>query len=122
MSRRFVIGGIGGAVAAVVLWALGTHLIADPATTSALDGRSTVTVDGRRALAPDVVAHRTRDRYHPLPWVGTELSAVSCPAGLTARAGATLTCTGRKADGTAVRIPVRVLRVTDTDMTWVFDR
>ncbi|PKW11316.1 protein of unknown function [Streptomyces sp. 1222.5] len=122
MSSRFVVGFLGAVLAAVVVWAVGTHLLADAATTSELDGHSTVTVDGRRALAPDVVANRTRDRFHPLPWVGTEISAVSCPAGLPARRGATLTCTGRKADGTTVRIPVRVTKVTATSMTWVFGR
>ncbi|AOR30683.1 hypothetical protein BFF78_06140 [Streptomyces fodineus] len=122
MWSRFVIGIIGSAVAVTVLGAVGTHVIADPESTSRLDVDSTVNVGGQKALAADVVESRTEHRYHPLPWVGTKLSGVTCPTGLKAVAGASITCTGRKPDGSAVRIPVRVRRATDSTVTWIFDR
>ncbi|MER6179312.1 hypothetical protein [Streptomyces sp. NPDC001652] len=41
---------------------------------------------------------------------------------MKAQLGATLTCTGRRTDGTTLDIPVRVVRVTNTHLTWEFDR
>ncbi|MGW2418924.1 DUF4333 domain-containing protein [Streptomyces sp. NPDC001709] len=122
MWSRFVIGVIGAAVAVTVLGAVGTHVIADPESTSRLDEHSTVMVGGQRALAADVVESRTERRYHPLPWVGTKLSRVTCPSGLKAVAGASITCTGSKPDGSTVHIPVQVTRATDSAVTWTFDR
>jgi hypothetical protein len=80
-----------------------------------------VTVDGHKALAPKIVAGRTQSRYHPLPWVGVEVR-VSCPTGLKGVPGTTLTCTGKRNDGTGIDIPVTVIRATDTHITWKFER
>ncbi|MEU9345244.1 DUF4333 domain-containing protein [Streptomyces sp. NPDC048278] len=120
--NRFVVGVVGGATAAVAVGALGTHLLADPESTSRLDSHSTVTVDGHKALAATIVAGRTQSRYHPLPWVGDEVTGVTCPTGLKAVAGAAVTCTGKKTDGSEVRIPVSVVKATDSSVTWKFER
>ena len=42
--------------------------------------------------------------------------------GLKAVTGTTLTCTGRKNDGTTIDIPVTVINATDTHITWKFGR
>ncbi|MEU9449888.1 DUF4333 domain-containing protein [Streptomyces sp. NPDC048277] len=119
---RFVVGVIGGATAVVAVGALGTHFLADPESTSRLDAYSTVSVDGHKALAANIVAGRTQSRYHPLPWVGDKVTGVTCPTGLKAVAGSTVTCTGKKTDGSGVRIPVRVVSATDKSVTWKFER
>ncbi|WP_406443645.1 DUF4333 domain-containing protein [Streptomyces sp. NBC_00631] len=119
---KFVVGVVGGATAGVALAGLGTYFLADPESTSRLDAYSTVTVDGHKALAADIVAGRTQSKYHPLPWVGAKITGVTCPSGLKAVAGATVTCTGKKADGSGVRIPVRVVSATDKSVTWKFER
>jgi hypothetical protein len=46
---------------------------------------------------------------------------VSCPTGLKAVAGASITCTA-KADGTRVEIPVSVVEADDESITWKFER
>ncbi|MFG2970390.1 DUF4333 domain-containing protein [Streptomyces sp. NPDC048288] len=120
--NKFVIGAIGGATAVIAVGALGTHLLANPESTTRLDAFSTVTLDGHKALAANIVAGRTESRYHPLPWVGDKITGVTCPTGLKAVAGATVTCTGKKTDGSAVRIPVRVVKATDSSVTWKFER
>ncbi|WP_329262290.1 DUF4333 domain-containing protein [Streptomyces sp. NBC_01478] len=121
-STRFVIGVIGGAAAAVALGALGTHLLSGTQSTTELDAHTTVSVDGHKALSADIVAGRAQSRYHPLPWVGDKVSGVTCPTGLKAVAGATVTCTGRKSDGSTVRIPVHVVKASADSVTWKFDR
>ena len=120
-DSRFLLGVVGGAAAVLALGGIGTHLLSSTESTTALDAYDTVTVDGRTALAPNIVAGRTESLYHPLPWVGVKVH-VSCPEGLKAQAGATLTCTGRRTDGTTLDIPVTVVRVTDTHLTWKFER
>jgi hypothetical protein len=117
----FLVGVAIGASAVLVLGTLGTRLVSGTESTTGLDRYDTVTVDGHRALAPDVVAGRLQSLYHPLPWVGAK-AEVSCPAGLRAVTGATLTCAGEKEDGTTVDVPIRVVGATDTHITWTFER
>ena len=119
---KFLVGVVGGATAVVALGGLGTSLLAGTESTSPLDEYSTASVDGHRALAANIVAGRTEGKYHPLPWVGDKLSGVTCPTGLKAVAGATLTCTGKKGDGDSVRIPVRVTKADADSVTWKFER
>ncbi|MEU0202438.1 MULTISPECIES: DUF4333 domain-containing protein [unclassified Streptomyces] len=118
----FLVGAVGGATAVVALGGLGTHFLSGTESTSRLDEHSTASVDGHKALAANIVAGRTESKYHPLPWVGDKLSGVSCPTGLKAVAGATLTCTGRTSDGKTVEIPVRVTRAGAKSVTWTFER
>ncbi|WP_340374547.1 hypothetical protein U5640_04795 [Streptomyces sp. SS7] len=47
---------------------------------------------------------------------------MTCPRGLQAVAGATLTCVGRKSGGRAVDIPVTVLKASAHCVTWKFTR
>ena len=121
-SSKFVIGVVGGAAGVVALGALGTHLLSGTESTTRLDEHSTVSVDGHKALSGTIVAGRAQSRYHPLPWVGDKVSGVTCPTGLKAVAGATVTCTGKKSDGTSVDIPVTVVKATADSLTWKFDR
>ncbi|MCG7202637.1 DUF4333 domain-containing protein [Streptomyces arenae] len=122
MQRKFLIGVIGGAVAMVAVGAVGTHLLADPESTTELDEHSTVIVDGHKALAPGIVAGRVQSKYHPLPWVGSKVSEVTCPAGLKAQAGATVTCTGQQDGGKPLSIPVTVIKADVGSITWKFER
>ncbi|MET8976917.1 DUF4333 domain-containing protein [Streptomyces sp. NPDC004539] len=119
---RFLVGVLGGVAAVAALGALVTHLVSGTESTTRLDEFTTVTVDGHKALAPNIVAGRTQSKYHPLPWVGTELTGVTCPSGLKAVPGATLTCTGTKSGGETVDIPVRVNKADAKSVTWAFDR
>jgi hypothetical protein len=120
-DSRFLVGLVGGAAAVLVLGGTATHLLSTTESTTRLDTYDTVTVDGHKALAPKIVAGRTQSLYHPLPWVGVKVH-VSCPEGLKAIEGATLTCSGRRTDGTTIDIPVTVLEATDTHITWKFSR
>ncbi|MEH0541714.1 DUF4333 domain-containing protein [Streptomyces sp. B21-105] len=120
--NKFLVGAVGGATAVVALGGIGTHLLSGTESTTGLDARTTVSVDGHRALAANIVAGRTESKYHPLPWVGDKVSGVTCPTGLKAVAGATLTCTGKKSDGKTVRIPVRVTKAGAKSVTWAFER
>ncbi|MFE1835645.1 DUF4333 domain-containing protein [Streptomyces sviceus] len=122
MQRKFLVGVVGGVTAAVALGGLGTYLLSGTESTSSLDKYSTVSVDGHRALAANIVAGRTESKYHPLPWVGDKLSGVTCPTALKAVAGATITCTGKKNDGKTVEIPVRVTKADAKAVTWKFER
>jgi len=122
MQTKFVLGAVGGAAAVAALFGVGTHLLSGTESTTGLDKYNTVSVGGHKALAANTVAGRTQSKYHPLPWVGDQLSAVTCPTGLKAVAGATVTCTGKKGDGQAVAIPVSVVKATDTSVTWKFER
>ncbi|MFJ8780634.1 MULTISPECIES: DUF4333 domain-containing protein [unclassified Streptomyces] len=119
---KFLVGVVGGVTALVALGGLGTHLLAGTESTSRLDEYSTASVDGHKALAANVVAGRTESKFHPLPWVGDKVSAVTCPTGLKAVAGATLTCTGEKNGGGSVEIPVRVTKADAKSVTWKFER
>ncbi|MEU6223374.1 DUF4333 domain-containing protein [Streptomyces sp. NPDC047042] len=122
MQRKALISVIGGATAAVALAGVGTYLIAGTESTTALDEYTTVLVDGHKALASNIVALRTQGKFHPVPWVGTKVSDVSCPTGLKAVAGARITCTGRTAKGKDIDIPVTVVKATATSVTWKFER
>ncbi|WP_416975845.1 DUF4333 domain-containing protein [Streptomyces sp. 4F14] len=121
-DSRFAVGAVAGAAVALLAGVLGTHALSTTQSTTGLDEYSTVMVDGRRALSANIVAGRTQSLYHPLPWVGIRVHDVSCPGPLLAVAGTRMTCTGRRGDGTAVRIPVTVVNVTPTHITWKFDR
>ncbi len=122
MQRKALISVIGGATAAVALAGVGTYLIAGTESTTSLDEHTTVLVDGHKALSGDIVAGRAQSKFHPIPWVGTKVSRVSCPTGLKAVAGASITCTGRTGKGKDIEIPVTVVKATDTSVTWKFDR
>ncbi|MEV0218218.1 DUF4333 domain-containing protein [Streptomyces sp. NPDC050704] len=98
-----------------------TYAVSGTQSTSGLDRYTTVTVDGHKALSSDIVAGRIGSKYKPLPWVGRPIGHVSCPTGLKAVAGATITCTA-KANDEEVEIPVRVVKATDTSITWKFER
>ena len=122
MQRKSLIGVIGGATAVVALGGVGTYLLSGTESTTALDDYSMVTVDGHKALSPDIVATRTQGKYNPLPWVGEKVAGVTCPTGLKAVTGATLTCAGKDADGKALDIRVTVVRASDRSVTWKFER
>ncbi|MFF0014151.1 DUF4333 domain-containing protein [Streptomyces sp. NPDC005374] len=122
MQRRYLVTAVGGLAGAAVVFGLGTHFLAGTESTTALDARSTATVDGHKALAANIVEGRTQSKYHPLPWIGVKVSDVTCPSGLKAVAGATVTCTGEKSGGGSVDIPVTVVKASATSVTWKFDR
>lgn len=117
-DRRILVGVAGGAASMLALDALGTHLLSGTESTTELD---TVTLDGQKALSAEIVAGRIESRYYPLPWVGQQVR-VFCPAALKAVADATITCTGRRNNGTTVEIPVTVTKATESRLTWKFDR
>ena len=118
---KFLVGVVGGATAVVAIGGVGTYLLSGTQSTSGLDRHTTVTVDGHKALSAGIVAGRTLSKYHPLPWVGEKVSDVSCPTGLKAVPGATITCTGRSG-GKDVSIPVSVVKADATSVTWKFER
>jgi Domain of unknown function (DUF4333) len=121
-NTKFLIGVVGGVTAVVALGAVGTHLLSGTESTTVLDNTSTVTMDGHKALSGRLVAGRAQSKYHPLPWVGTKVSGVTCPTGLEAVAGATITCAGKKSDGDTLDIPVTVVKATASSVTWKFER
>lgn len=47
---------------------------------------------------------------------------MSCPTGLKAVAGASVTCVGEEDGGTSVAIPVHVVDATADSVTWTFER
>ncbi|WP_266392688.1 DUF4333 domain-containing protein [Streptomyces canus] len=122
MQRTTLVTGVGAVAGAAVVFGLGTYFFTGTESTTSLDTQSTASVGGHKALAAYVVEGRTRSKYHPLPWVGVKVTDVSCPSGLKAVAGATLTCTGKKSEGGTVDIPVSVVRASATSVTWKFDR
>jgi hypothetical protein len=122
MQRKFLVGAVGGAAAVAAVFGVGTHLLSGTESTTGFDDRSAVSVGGHKALSADIVAGRTASLYHPLPWVGEKVSGVTCPTGLKAVTGATVTCTGKKSDGKTVEIPVTVVKATVDSVTWKFER
>lgn len=122
MQRTYLVGAVGGLAGAAVVFGLGTHFLAGTESTTTLDAYSTASVGGHKALSANIVEGRTKSKYHPLPWVGVKVSDVTCPSGLKAVAGATLTCTGRKSGGGTVDIPVSVVKASAKSITWKFDR
>ncbi|MDX3384657.1 DUF4333 domain-containing protein [Streptomyces niveiscabiei] len=120
--NRFLVGALGGVVAVAALGGVVTYFMADTESTTPLDDYTVVRVDGQRALSPNIVAGRTASKFHPLPWVGDKLTGVTCPTGLKAVVGASLTCTGEKSGGGTVKIPVRVTKADAKSLTWKFDR
>jgi hypothetical protein len=119
---KFLVGLVGGTTAVVALGGLGTYLLSGTESTTGLDAYTTGEVDGHKALSARIVSGRTESKYHPLPWVGQKLSGVTCPSGLKAVTGASITCTGRTDDGKNVDIPVSVVKVTNDSITWKFER
>ncbi|MFE6822244.1 DUF4333 domain-containing protein [Streptomyces sp. NPDC057690] len=119
---KFLVGAVGGATAVVALGGLGTYLLSGTESTSQLDEYSTAQVGGHKALAANIVAGRTESKYHPLPWVGKDVSGVTCPTGLKAVAGTSVTCTGKTGDGKNVDIRVSVVKATSQSVTWKFER
>lgn len=122
MQRKTLVGAVGGLAGATVVFGLGTYFLSGTESNTRLSEDTTVSVDGHRALSPNIVAGRTEGKYHPLPWVGVKVTHVSCPSGLKAVAGASLTCTGEKSSGGTVKIPVTVVKASNTSITWKFDR
>ncbi|GGK63033.1 DUF4333 domain-containing protein [Streptomyces flaveus] len=122
MQRKFLVGVIGGATAVVALGGVGTYLLSGTESTTSLDEYTVVTVDGHKALSPDIVAGRTQSKYNPLPWVGEKVTGVTCPTGLKAVTGTKVTCTAKDDAGKSVSIPVSVVKATDSSVTWKFER
>lgn len=120
--RSKILGVVVGAVAVLGPVLLLTHEVSATQSTTGLDHYSAVTIDGHWVLKSNIVAGRTLSMYHPLPWVGTSLTDMSCPTGLKAVAGTRLTCHGTRGDGSLVDVPVKVVAVTDSSVTWKFDR
>ena len=105
---------------AVGLGAAAAHTLADAQATTVLDRSGTVTVDGHRAVPREIVASHIRVRYRPLR-IGRVITAVSCPTGLPAVAGTSLTCSG-KVGGRPLSIPVTVIKASGHSVTWAFRR
>jgi hypothetical protein len=120
--RSKILGGVVGAVVVVVPSLLLTHGVSGTESTTGLNEHSAVTIDGHKALKPNIVAGRTLSKYHPLPWIGTSLKDVSCPTGLQAVADTRLTCHGTRDDGSQIDVPVRVVSASDDSVTWTFAR
>ncbi|MDQ0952922.1 hypothetical protein QFZ24_006845 [Streptomyces phaeochromogenes] len=121
MQRKHLIV-IGGTAVALVGGGAGvTYAVSGTQSTTELDSYSTVTVDGHKALSAQILGGRIQSKYRPLPWIGRDIGPVSCPSGLKAVAGASLTCTA-EADGKRVEIPVSVVKAGATSITWKFER
>ena len=100
-----------------------THVASDTTSTTTVDQKTgIVLVGGPPVLVGTAIAGQIVDKYHPLPWVGTALRAVSCPPYLQARVGATVTCVGSTGSGAHIKIPVHVTAVSGDSATWTFDR
>jgi hypothetical protein len=121
MRRKSVITVTVAAVAVLGAATAMTYALGGTESTTALDRYSTETVDGGKALNSGIVAGRIDSKYHPLPWIGKDVSSLACPSALRAIAGTSTTCTAT-ADGKHVTIPVRVLKASDTAITWRFER
>jgi hypothetical protein len=122
MQRKFIIGVVGGASAVLGVAGVGVYALSGTESTTALDTYNTVQVDGQKALSSNIVAGRVQSKYHPLPLIGVKVHDVRCPTGLKAVAGATVSCSGKKADGSSVDIPVSVVKATGDSVTWKFER
>ncbi|MGI5365282.1 hypothetical protein C9J60_25640 [Streptomyces sp. A244] len=129
MQRGYVVGSVCGvavvaAVCGLLTWVLGAKNV-QYTTIAPLPGERSVKVDGHPAVGDFILEARIKGWYHPLPWVGRDIRAVSCPAPLPAVVGATGTCTAR-AGGEQVSIPVRVIEVEGDPakprVTWKFER
>jgi hypothetical protein len=112
-------------LAVAALGGAATYVLSGTQSTTGLDGfpgdPTTVTVDSNKALAKNIVEGRITSKYHPLPWIGTKVTGVSCPSGLKAVTGTRMTCTARS-DGRTISIPVTVVKADDRNITWKFDR
>ncbi|WP_328770179.1 hypothetical protein [Streptomyces sp. NBC_00286] len=122
MQRKALVSLVGGAAAVVAVGGIGTYLLAGTESTTALDHPTMeAKVNGHKALSGTIVGARTENKYHPLPWVGGDVSGVSCPD-LKAVTGTKVTCTGKGEDGKKVSIPVSVVKASDSSVTWKFER
>jgi hypothetical protein len=121
MQRKHMI--VVGVSAAALLGAgaATTYAVSGNESTTGLDRFNTVTVDGHKALADYIVAGRIGSKYQPLPWIGRDIGAVSCPSGLKAVTGTTMNCTAR-ASGKRIDIPVTVVKADNKSLTWKFER
>jgi hypothetical protein len=100
-----------------------THMASDTASTTTLDQQtSAVHAAGAPELSGTIIAGQIVGKYHPLPWVGTKLRTATCPSGLQARVGASITCVGSSGSGAPIKIPVHVTAISGTNVTWTFDR
>ena len=122
MQYKTVITATSAVALVAALGAGGTYALSGTESTTTLDKTNTVTVAGQKALDGRIVAGRTQSKYHPLPWVGTKITGTTCPSGLPARAGATLTCTAKDTSGKAVTIRVKVTAAAGSSVTWSFSR
>ncbi|MGJ5830281.1 hypothetical protein [Streptomyces ossamyceticus] len=121
MNRKpLVVAGAAVAAVAVGVGAL-TYAMSGTESTTGLDRFTTATVDGHKALSGNIVAGRTQSKYSPLPWIGGDMSVVTCPD-LKAVAGTEVTCAGKDGDGKDVSIPVTVVKADATSITWKFER
>jgi hypothetical protein len=125
MERSTVIrAGVPVAVVAGAL-AVTTYGFAGTNVSHTTIDRSWAKVDGHPAVEKGIVEARVQGSYHPLPWLGKKISAVSCPTGLKAVPGAKETCTA-KAGGEQVSIPVSVVEVSGDPatpkVTWKYER
>ncbi|MBV7694424.1 hypothetical protein [Streptomyces sp. TRM70350] len=75
MQSTLLVGLVGGATAGVALGAVGTYILSGTESTTRLDDTSTVSVDGHKSLSGRIIAGRAQSKYHPLPWVGTKVTA-----------------------------------------------
>lgn len=98
-----------------------TYALSGTESTTRLNQFDTVRTDGAKALSGKIVAGRTASKYGPLPWVGTALSDVQCPD-LKAAPDTKVICTAKDGDGKALSIPVTVVKASDTEVTWKFER
>jgi hypothetical protein len=112
----------GTVLAFIMTGVAATHAFNGTESTTTLDQRSTVRVGGKDALAGSIVAGQIMTKYHPLPWVGAKLRGVTCPNGLKAQVGASISCLAANASGRRIEIPVRVTAVSGSAVTWSFNR
>jgi hypothetical protein len=121
-TSRYTAVGAALVFAGLATGIVATHTVSGTASTSTLDHTSPIRVDGMPTLDGKLVAEQIVDKYHPLPWVGTKLRSVGCPAHLQARVGASITCVGSGGSGGRIKIPVHVTAISGSDVTWSFDR
>lgn len=120
MPKIILLAGV-AAAAALGVGAAVTIALNGTESTTTLDQHSTETVDGQRALARGLVEGRALSKFHPLPWVGTKITALECPTGLPAAAGATMTCTAA-ASSRSIPVRVSVVKVDGDRISWKFER
>lgn len=121
MQRKTLIAVVGPVAVVIAGGVVLTYTLGGSESTTRLDTHSSATVDGQKALAGNIVGGRTETKFHVLPWVGFEVKDVRCPD-LKAVAGTKVSCTAKKGDGQKVSIPVSVVKVDGSSVTWKFER